>query len=135
MSNMKKSMKHIASFALVLAIIVVPQIAFGATINEQGGWTKGLANGTTGEVSQLTPTVIIKNVINYALAIIGFLGVLGFIVAGIMYLVSAGDETLAEKAKGYMVNAIIGVVVALLGYVIMAAISTLLAAGGATQGL
>ncbi|MDD5083930.1 MAG: hypothetical protein PHT88_03290 [Candidatus Moranbacteria bacterium] len=132
---MKISVKHIASFTLVLAILVLPQVVFGATIGQQGGWTQGLTNGTTGGVSQQTPTTIVTNIINYALAIIGFLGVLGFIISGIMYLVSAGDEAMAEKAKNNMVYAIIGVIVALLGYVVMAAISTLLSAGGANNGL
>ena len=132
---MKITAKHIASFVFLLAIIALPSIAFGATIGGQGGWGQGLANGTTGGVSQKTPTEIITNIINYALAIIGFLGVLGFIISGIMYLVSAGDEGMAEKAKNNMVYAIIGVIVALLGYVVMAAISTLLAAGGSSTGL
>jgi hypothetical protein len=123
---MKKIMKHIASFALVLALVIVPQVSFALT--NAGGWSDGLKNGQTGGVSQQTPTTIITNVINYALAIIGFLGVLAFIISGIMYLVSAGDEKAAEKAKANMVNAIIGVVVALLGYVVMAAISGLLGA-------
>lgn len=128
-------MKNIASLALVLAIVVLPQVAFGATNREQAGWEQGLVNGQTGGVSRSTPTEIITRVINYALAIIGFLGVLGFIISGIMYLVSAGDEGAAEKAKGYMVNSIIGVVVALLGFVIMNAVSTLLLAGRSNDGL
>jgi hypothetical protein len=128
---MKKTMKHIASFALVIAVLVAPQVAFGLT--NAGGWSNGLTNGQTGGVSTQTPTTIITNVINYALAIIGFLGVLAFIIAGIMYLVSAGDEAQAEKAKSYMINAIIGVIIALLGYVVMSAISSLL--GASTNGL
>jgi uncharacterized membrane protein YjgN (DUF898 family) len=130
---MKISVKHIASLAVVFAIVVAPQAAFGLT--NAGGWSNGLSNGQTGGVSTQTPTTIITNIINYALAIIGFLGVLGFIISGIMYLVAAGDEGMAEKAKSNMVNSIIGVIVALLGYVVMAAISTLLSAGGATTGL
>ncbi len=131
---MKKTMKNIASLALVLAIVVLPQVAFGAG-NTTDGWNTGLnTNANSIGVSKKTPTDIIKNVINYALAIIGFLGVLGFIISGIMYLVSAGDEGAAEKAKGYMVNSIIGVVVALLGFVIMNAVSTLLETNS-TQGL
>ncbi len=131
--NMKSAQQHFRklffSFAM-LGLIALPNIAFGKwDISANQNAASGFG------VSTSTPTSILTNIINYALAIIGFLGVLGFIIAGIMYLISAGDETLAEKAKGYMVNAIIGVVVALLGYVIMAAISALLGAGGATTGL
>ena len=138
-------MKRIASLMLVLGVIVVPQFVFSVSsaaaqtkaeleaATKQGNASGfdvaddrvgGAAFGVAG--TGQTPTAIIKNIINYALAIVGFLGVLGFIISGIMYLVSAGDEGQAEKAKGYMVNSIIGVIVALLGYVVMAAVSTLL---------
>ncbi len=127
---MKKILRNSASFVLLAVLLAVPQVAFGQfNIGE-------IQNNAAGfGVSTSTPTGILTNIINYALAIIGFLGVLGFIISGIMYLVSAGDESQAEKAKGYMVNSIIGVIIALLGYVVMAAISTLLGAGGATTGL
>jgi hypothetical protein len=127
---MKTTIRSSVSFVFTLAIVSIPQIAFGQwDINANQSAATGFG------VSTSTPTAILTNVVNYALAIIGFLGVLGFIIAGIMYLVSAGDEAKAEKAKGYMVNCIIGIVIALLGYVVMAAISTLLGAGGASSGL
>ena len=134
---MKNITKHIASFALVLSIAIVPQVVFGAMTNQQGGFDVGTVgdNAANFGIAKSTPTEILTNIINYALALIGFLGVLGFIISGIMYLVSAGDEGAAEKAKGYMVNSIIGVIIALLGYVVIAAISTLLGGGGATNGL
>lgn len=122
---MKILTKHIASFALVLAIMVVPQVAFG-----QWDIDATRSNAADFGVSTETPTDIIKNIINYALAIIGFLGVLGFIISGIMYLVAAGDEGLTDRAKSNMVNSIIGVIIALLGYVVMAAIDALLRGGG-----
>ncbi|MDD5083931.1 MAG: hypothetical protein PHT88_03295 [Candidatus Moranbacteria bacterium] len=127
---MKITVKNIASSVLLLVIMAVPQVAFG-----QWDMGQNQSAATAFGVSTSTPTDILTNIINYALAIIGFLGVLGFIISGIMYLVSAGDEAMAEKAKNNMVYAIIGVIVALLGYVVMAAISTLLSAGGANNGL
>lgn len=134
---MKNIIKHIASLVLVLSIVVVPQLTFAAITNGQGGFDVSGIKTDAGDfgISTATPTDILTNIINYALALIGFLGVLGFIISGIMYLVSAGDEGAAEKAKGYMVNSIIGVIIALLGYVVIAAISTLLGSGGATNGL
>lgn len=73
---------------------------------------------------------ILNTIIAYALAIIGFFGILAFVIAGVMYLVSTGDEDTTKHAKNYMIYAVIGITVALLGFVIMATISSLLGAGG-----
>ncbi len=67
---------------------------------------------------------IITNAMLWLLAIVGILGVVGFAIAGILYLTAAGDETRSEKAKKAMLYAIIGVVVALVGLVIMKAVQT-----------
>ena len=139
---MRKTFSHVASMAFMGMLIMIPQVAFGLVDKQGNEITLGKFDITTvnGQatavgVSTSTTSAILTNIVNYALAIIGFLGVLGFIISGIMYLVSAGDEKLAEKAKGYMVNSIIGITVALLGYVVMAAISTLLGAGNIDNGL
>jgi len=67
---------------------------------------------------------IITNAMLWLLAVVGVIGVIGFAIAGIMYLTAAGDETRSEKAKSAMLYAIIGVVVALIGLVIMKAVQT-----------
>jgi hypothetical protein len=60
---------------------------------------------------------IISNIMYWLLAIVGIIGVIGFAIAGILYLTAAGDETRIEKAKQAMLYSIIGVVVALAGLV------------------
>ena len=66
---------------------------------------------------------IVYNFLYWILAIFGLLAVIGFVISGIMYIVSAGDEDTAEKAKKYMTYCIVGVVVALSGLVIIIAIN------------
>ncbi len=127
---MKKTFRLVVSFAFVLAIASVPFVSL-ADFNIDVVRHDAIGFG----VSTSTPSSILTNIINYALAIIGFLGILGFAISGIMYLVSAGDEKATSTAKSYMVSSIIGVIVALLGFVIMNAVSTLLGAGNATEGL
>jgi hypothetical protein len=73
-------------------------------------------------------TSILTNIIGYLLLIISFLGILIFIVAGILYLLSAGDEKKAKTAKDWIVNALIGIAIALVGFVIMYAVSSLVGA-------
>jgi len=81
-------------------------------------WTKpGSTNLPTGSVFN-----IIKNVMNWLLGILGFVAVIGFVISGIMFLISAGDEDRMQSAKRNMLYAIIGVVVVLSSFVIIQAI-------------
>jgi len=69
---------------------------------------------------------ILENFLNWLLIILGLIALISFIVAGIIYLVSAGEEDTIEKAKRAMTWSIVGVIVALAGYVIVVAINTAL---------
>lgn len=69
---------------------------------------------------------IIMGIMNWILVIFGFVGVIGFIIAGIIYLTSAGDETMTKKAKSAMMASIIGVIVGLGGLVIIRAADSML---------
>ena len=72
---------------------------------------------------------IVANVLDWLLIIIGIVSIIGFIIAGILYLTSAGDETQAGKAKKAMLYSIIGVIVGLSGLVMLNAAFNLLDAG------
>ncbi|KKP67126.1 MAG: hypothetical protein UR65_C0077G0011 [Candidatus Moranbacteria bacterium GW2011_GWE2_35_164] len=62
----------------------------------------------------------------WILGMVGFLGVIGFAIAGILYLTSAGDEDRIGTAKKAMTWSIVGVIVALLGVVIIKAADSML---------
>lgn len=74
---------------------------------------------------------ILTNGMNWLLIIVGILGVIGFVIAGILYLTAAGDEGQMDKGKHAMIYSIIGVIVALLGVVIIKAVQGLL--GGSSK--
>lgn len=74
---------------------------------------------------------IVINIMNWLLAIIGIAGVIGFAIAGILYLTAAGDDTRIGQAKNAMTYSIIGVIVAIAGVVALQAARTML---GAQQG-
>jgi hypothetical protein len=139
-------------FLLVIAIFLAPQIssaAFNLNLNQNGacgnttiggfsfsgctpggssGWNIGDLMGyglPSGSISG-----IIKNILSWILMIFGFLGLIGFVISGIMYIASAGDDTKMEKAKSAMTYSVIGIVVGLVGLVIIQAISIALNASG-----
>lgn len=74
------------------------------------------------------PSVLILEVASWILGFVAALTVLVIIVSGVLYITSGGDSGRAEKAKGWLINAVIGLLVVLLSYVIVAGISRALGA-------
>ena len=74
---------------------------------------------------------IINGVMLWLLQIIGFIAIIAFVVSGIQYLTSAGDEGQIETAKRNMKWSIVGVIVALIGYIIIVFVNNML---GGTSG-
>lgn len=83
--------------------------------------TPGGTNLPSGGIVQ-----ILTNGMNWLLIIVGILGVIGFVISGILYLTAAGDETQIDKAKSAMLYSILGVIVALIGVVVIQAVQGLL---------
>lgn len=69
---------------------------------------------------------IVTNGMNWLLIMVGILGVIGFVIAGIIYLTAAGDEDQIERGKKTMIASITGVIVALLGVIIIQAVKSML---------
>lgn len=65
---------------------------------------------------------LIMRFMNWLLAIFGMIAIIAFVVSGMQYLTSAGDEKTAETAKRNMKYAIIGIAVALSGWIVILAI-------------
>lgn len=65
---------------------------------------------------------IVKNLLTWLLGIVGVIAIIGFVISGIQYLTSTGDEDRMQSAKRNMLYAIIGVVVVLSSFVVIQAI-------------
>lgn len=74
---------------------------------------------------------IITSAMNWLLIVVGILGVIGFVIAGIIYLTAAGDEGQIDRGKRTMINSIIGIVVALLGVIVIQAVKAFLGGNNA----
>ncbi|EKE20408.1 MAG: hypothetical protein ACD_8C00005G0007, partial [uncultured bacterium] len=79
-----------------------------------------------GGLSEASITDILMNVFGWIFGIFFTLAIAAFIISGIQYFLSAGDESMAESAKKNAVNAIIGIIVGLSGFIIVRAIGTAL---------
>jgi|GEM_PF-791961 hypothetical protein len=69
-------------------------------------------------------STIIENFMQWLLGILGFLAIVAFTISGIQYLTAAGNEDQISTAKRNMTWSIVGVVVALMGFIIIIAIDT-----------
>ena len=68
---------------------------------------------------------IVTYIADWLLGIIGVVAVISFVVAGILYFTSTGDDAKIKKAKGAMNASIVGVIVALSGLVVIYAVDNL----------
>ncbi len=72
---------------------------------------------------------LLSTILNWLLSLVGILGVLGFVISGIMYLTAIGEPKATEKAKNIMLYSIIGVSVALIGLIVVYALSYIFIGG------
>lgn len=73
-------------------------------------------------------------VIGFIASLLAVLAILVIVVAGVLYITSGGDEGRIATAKSWLTYAIVGLIVALLAYVIVQAVSTGIGAGGGGAG-
>lgn len=108
-------------FAFVLLMCLMLPVAAGAqwAVSNPGGLPAPTTGGITG---------IIKNIMNWLLVLLGIFGVIGFVIAGILYLTAAGNDDQMKKGKNAMTWSIIGIIVGLMGYVIIQAADKMLKA-------
>lgn len=116
---MKNKIRSLASI-ISAAVLTAPVLAM-AQFDVTSPGTTGLANTSI--------IAILQTGMRWLLFLVGILAVIAFVIAGILYLTAAGDEDRVKTAKNTMVYAIIGVIVALLGLVILTAINTWIGGG------
>ncbi|MDP1883765.1 MAG: hypothetical protein Q8L10_00165 [Candidatus Moranbacteria bacterium] len=118
---MKNKIRAFASAVSVMAM-ALPMLVSAAAFKAPTG--TGLPEGSI--------TGIITNIMNWLLMLVGIIGVIGFAIAGILYLTAAGDEGRIDTAKSAMLYSIVGVIVAIIGVVVIKAAQGLLSGTSST---
>ena len=113
-------------FWLLGALIIFTVIGFSFPVAYAA---EGVKFPTTG-LSEKKIEEILTNLLNWLLGVVGVIALIGFVVSGIIYLISAGNDEMITKAKKYMLYCLVGITVALASYVVVKAIDTILNAGG-----
>ena len=70
-----------------------------------------------------SPMGLITKVIGFLLSIVGLVAIVFIIIGGFQYIMSRGDEEQASAGKKTLTNAIIGLVIVILSYIIVSVIN------------
>ena len=126
---MKQIFKKI-NFLKVAEVIVAVSLTFAPLMVANAQLNRNLpCDSSSGLNCNAGTTVngLIRTVINWLLGIAFAVAVLFLIIGGFWYITSAGNEEQAEKGKSTAVNAIIGIVIIILSYVIISVVSNFVA--------
>lgn len=114
---------------------ILNAIGVGATLLVPGVSLAQFGPGTTGTVGnvEITPIAlasktdlfgIINNISMIVLAFVGVLAVLYLIYGGVLYLTAGGEAEKASKGRTAITNAIIGIIIIILSFVIYQFVTT-----------
>jgi hypothetical protein len=117
-------MKNVRRVAL--AVFVVLSVALPLVANAQ------FSVPTVPSLTNMSVFQLVTRVMNWMLGILGVLAVVFFVVSGIFYITANGDQEQIDKAKNIMLYAIVGLVIALVGLIIVNAAAGLTGAGAGT---
>ena len=113
--------KKIISTISLLAIFL-----FASVQKVFADWISGMNVARSYGLPEASLFNIITNILDWLLTIVGVAGVIGFAIAGVMYLTANGDEKKIGTAKQAMLASIYGVIVAICGVVVLWAATGLL---------
>lgn len=94
----------------------------------QASWTDGITEAGTFDLPNADPRDIFVNLLLWLLMMFTILAVLAFVISGIMFLTAGANSNNAQRAKDMVTYSIIGIVIGLSGYIIIALIDGILLA-------
>ena len=111
-------MRKIFSLLVILFVVILPLTVHAAT--------NGITLPTGTGLPSSGVTTVLDNVSKFVISLIAGLAVLMIVASGIMYITAGGDSSKAEKAKEWLIASIVGLVIALLAFVIVIVVGTTL---------
>lgn len=128
-STVLKALKRGAMLAAVGMFVGVPLLAFAADAN----LTSVASTSGLGTDSLMT---IVGRVINVLLSLLGVIFLILMVYAGAIWMTAGGDGKKVDKAKGILINAVVGLLITMSAYAISVFVINLLsdATGGSGSG-
>ena len=110
-------MKKISTF---LILLLVPVLRVSAD------WHAAIDNAGDFGLPDNSPDNIAMTLMFYILSVLALFVALAFVVSGVIFITAGGDPNQIQRAKDFVKFAIIGLVVALSGYIIIELIDYIL---------
>ena len=121
--------KILFSFVSLLVFVFAAQYLIMPSYNASAqGWTQGqeaVSSGQTG-LPETSAKEVVLNILKWLLSLVFALTVFAFVGSGVMFIMSFSNNNIVTMAKDWLTYAIIGLVVSVLGFVIVLAISNVL---------
>lgn len=130
MNSLKQIVKKI-NLITILEVLLVVGITFAPAVIKAVGVDSSYCNSAFQNCNAGNSVGgLIRTVINWLLGIAFGIAILFLIIGGFWYVVSAGNEETAEKGKNTAINAIIGIVIIILSYVVINVVANLVSSAG-----
>lgn len=97
--------------------------------DEEGSTGVCVPTTTKTGLSNMEIGALMLNIANWLLGFVAALAIVMIIIAGIMYITSAGDEERSKTAQKILTWAIVGLVIAILALIIVKTVSYIFGAG------
>jgi len=107
-------------YSLSAGILAMPVMVSARYVPPED--SRGTFDGSIGDA--------VRVALGYIMSGIAIISIIGIVVGGLMYVLSAGDEEKTKSAKGIILASVIGLVVTLLAFAIVYTIDGLFGAGG-----
>lgn len=118
--------KIFLTFLVIFTVISVPFAAYAALNLVPCG-----NSGASTDVCTLCDLIVgVHNVIDFLLRMVFAVALVIITIAGVIYIVSAGDSGAVEKAKSAIKGAFFGIIITLSAWLIVTTIMNVLARGG-----
>lgn len=112
-----RALKHVLGIASV-ATLLAPSLAHAVSAVDNFKEGLNTANSVAGLGKTDSPAVLVGNLINVVLGLSGMAFVILLVYAGILYMQGGTDEQKIKKAKGMVLNAVIGIIVIVTAFAI-----------------
>ena len=110
--------QKIIIFAISLVLIITPIMLWAATFEFDGDGS--VINAIGGQITTADPEEITTNTMSWLLGLLGLIAVIIIIYGGFTWMTAAGNEERISKAKKILTYSIIGLVVILTSWILVA---------------
>jgi len=131
-----KHLVNILTIVTVLALTLLPVfVVYAQAPSEIFGGASGVSKLPNQFEKQTSISDLINRILKILLSIVGFVALIFLVWGGFKYMTASGDEEKVKSAKGTIINALIGLVIVILAYALVAIVYNVIKGGELPSGV